>query len=122
MARILVADDEPGVREVLRDYFEGRGHAVLEAAGGREAIELAKRERPHVVLLDIRMPDLDGLEVLRVLKRADPAVGVVMVTAVGDEAVAKKAMRAGAYDYITKPIDFDYLDLVVTTKLIHLLG
>ncbi|MFQ5895102.1 MAG: response regulator [Nitrospinota bacterium] len=122
MARILVVDDELGVREVLCRYFESRGHIALEASGGRLAVELVKAERPHLVLLDIRMPDMDGIEVLQELKQVDPAVGVIMVTAVGDAAIAREAMKLGAHDYITKPIDLDYLDLAVTTKLIDFLG
>ncbi len=115
--RILVVDDEPSVCEVLKEFLESYGYDVAVAFSGEEAIEAYQDERPAVVLLDIRMPGKDGLETLRDIKTLDPSAVIVMVTAVHKEDVVKKAMAAGAADYITKPIQPKSLELTIRTKL-----
>ena len=82
IGRVLIVDDEAPVRELLSDYFVERRFTVNTAADGQEALAAFARERPDVVLLDVRMPRLDGLSVLRRLREADPGVAVIMVTAV----------------------------------------
>ncbi|MFQ5693094.1 MAG: response regulator, partial [Nitrospinota bacterium] len=77
---------------------------------------------PHLVLLDIRMPGMGGVETLKKIKEFDSQIGVIMVTAVHDEEMAKRTMEHGAYDYVTKPIDFNYLNLVVFAKIAEVLG
>lgn len=119
--KILVVDDEIPVRMMLRKFLEDKGYDVLEASGGGDALEAYNQDRPDVVLLDIRMPGKDGLETLHELKALDPAANVIMVTAVHEEDIGRKAMEEGAFDYITKPIDVDYLELSLMTK-IALLG
>ena len=119
-SKILVVDDEQAVCKELRKFLKGKGYSVLEAYSGDEAIEVYKRESPDVVLLDIRMPGKDGIETLHELKALDPDVSVIMVTAVYEEELAKQAMVEGAFDYITKPIDPDYLDMALMTKLVLL--
>ncbi len=74
------------------------------------------QDKPDVVLLDIRMPVMDGLETLRELKVLDQGANVIMVTAIGDDEIVKRAMVEGALDYITKPVDHDYLVLAIITK------
>lgn len=116
-ARILVVDDEAEVRELVAEFLEVKGYAVITAANGLDALTAVKHYRPHLVLMDVMMPRMDGLETLRRIREADPGVGIIMLTAVEDEAIAKEAMKKEAYDYITKPLDFGYLELVILTKL-----
>jgi len=76
-----------------------------------------KKERPHIVLLDIRMPQMDGIECLRRIKEIDKEVGVIMITGYQDEEAARRAMKLGAYDYIVKPFNFKYLQDCLMVKL-----
>jgi two-component system response regulator AtoC len=107
--KILVVDDEPSVCKALRRLLVAKGYNVLEAHDGDQALEVYRRERPDVVLLDIRMPGMDGLETLRELKAIDQGANVIMVTVVVDDEIAKRAMAEGALDYITKPVSPDYI-------------
>lgn len=118
MARILVVDDEQETREFISEFLELRGYQVLTAANGLEAISAVKSERPHIVLLDIRMPGLDGIEALQRIRAIDKEVGVIMVTAVKDEKIGEYALKLGACDYITKPIDLDDMEKSVYAKLL----
>ncbi len=122
MQRILVVDDEIEQCNVLKKFLSLKGYEVDTATNGSAAIDKVKQVRPHIVLLDIRMPEMDGIEVLQEIKKADPAVGVIMVTGVTDHEEAKKTLELGAYDYITKPVDFDYLETVLMVKIVDLLG
>jgi YesN/AraC family two-component response regulator len=79
-------------------------------------------ERPHIVLLDILMPGMRGLKVLQDIKRLDPRIAVIMITGVMNKDVAKTAIALGAYDYISKPVDFEYLETVLIAKILDLLG
>lgn len=99
---VLVVDDEPHIRRVLRGYLEADGYEVAEAATGSHAVALAQSLRPDLVLLDIRLPDIDGLEVLRRI-RGFSDVYVVLVTARSEEVDKLVGLAAGADDYITKP-------------------
>jgi DNA-binding NtrC family response regulator len=117
MARkILVVDDEVAVRKELRKFLEGRDYHVIEASSGNEALIAYQQHRPEVVLLDIWMPGKDGLETLKELKAYDPEASVIMVTALHKEDLARQAMDDGAFEYITKPIDRNYLELALMTK------
>ena len=104
LGRILVVDDEEPVRDVLCEYFESQGFGVEGAPDGEAALAALGRLRPDLVLLDVRMPGIDGVEVLRRIRRADPAVPV-MVTANEDVALAKEMLKLGAFDYVAKPFD-----------------
>ncbi|TET61226.1 response regulator, partial [Candidatus Aerophobetes bacterium] len=104
MQRILVVDDEIEVCNVLRDFLTVKGYEVHTVSDGRSAVAKVKEIRPHIVLLDIMMPGMDGLETLKEIRKADPRVGVIMVTAIFDEELGKRAIELGAYDYITKPV------------------
>ena len=117
MRKVLVVDDEPQAVELLEEFLTAKGYAVVGASGGEEALCRLKEERPHLMLLDIRMPVMDGLEVLRRAREIDREVGIVMVTAVNEESIGREALRIGAYDYITKPLDFDYLERVLWVKI-----
>jgi len=122
MERILVVDDEIHIVRLLQKYLVPKEYEVFTATDGPEAIQKVKDIRPHVVLLDIIMPGMGGIEVLKEIKKIDPKIAVIMVTAVIDEELAKRAMQLGADDYITKPIDFNYLETCVMVKLAQLLG
>ena len=117
MQKVLVVDDESQAVELLEEFLTAKGYAVVGASGGEEALRRLKEERPHLMLLDIRMPVMDGLEVLRRAREIDREVGIVMVTAVNEESIGRAALRMGAYDYITKPLDFDYLERVLWVKM-----
>lgn len=116
-SKILVADDEPSIVETLRRFLEKKNYQVVTASDGIEALEKVKHEKPDVVLLDIEMPGKSGLEVLKELKKHHPDIGVIMVTGVKDEAVGTNALSMGAFDYIVKPFDADYLEKALSWKL-----
>ncbi|HEV8306487.1 MAG TPA: response regulator [Methylomirabilota bacterium] len=116
-ARILVVDDEAEVRELVAEFLESKGYVALTASNGFEALTTVKEQRPDLILMDVMMPRMSGLETLHRIRELDRDIGVIMLTAVEDEVIAKEAMRKEAYDYITKPLDFGYLELVILTKL-----
>lgn len=99
---ILVAEDEPRIAGVLRAYLEQEGHQVVAAADGARALELFRRERPELVLLDLNLPEIDGLEVCRQIRRESSAP-VIVLTARSDEADKLIGLELGADDYVTKP-------------------
>jgi DNA-binding response OmpR family regulator len=117
MPRVLVVDDEPDARELLSEFLTAKGYAVLTASNGEDALRKLKEERPHLILLDIRMPKMDGLETLRRVREIDHEVGVIMVTAVNEEETGRQALKMGAFDYITKPMDFQYLERSLWYKI-----
>lgn len=112
-ARILVVDDEPEFREMLAEYLVGEGFEVLEAGSGEEALPRVPSWGPDLILLDLMMNGIGGLETLRRIKIIRPETCVIMVTAVDDLEVARSALAAGAADYVTKPFTFQYLDAVL---------
>ena len=120
MARILVVDDEPEVGIMLKKFLIKKGHDVYTALNGEEALEVVKKERPHIVLLDIIMPKMDGIECLKHIREIDKEVGVIMITAVKQEEVGKHAMKLGAFDYITKPLSLKYLEDCLMVKLFQM--
>ncbi|MBT8489161.1 MAG: response regulator, partial [Gemmatimonadetes bacterium] len=121
MARLLVIDDESGIRSALAQVFEYEGHEVTEAADGHEGIELADSFRPDVIFLDVKMPGLDGLDVLERLRDEDPSTLVIMISGHGTIDTAVEATRKGAYDFLEKPLDTDRL-LVTLRRALELRG
>jgi DNA-binding NtrC family response regulator len=109
--RVLVVDDEAGVRESIRILLSSE-YDVLFAGNGGEALEIVERDRPNLVLLDIIMPGMDGMEVLERIKTADTTLPVVMLTATKTVKTAVAAMKLGAFDYLPKPFDVDELRLI----------
>ncbi len=110
---ILVVDDDPDIREVLKDRLESLGYRVLQASDGRESLELLEKQSPQMVLLDIEMPDMNGLQVLKEIRTRGHDVTVVMITAYGTIERAVQAMKEGAYDFIPKPFEPDHIALIV---------
>ena len=116
--RILVVDDDPEVLNLLSDFLTKKGYKISLASNGEESLSKVKSEKPHMVLLDIKMPGMDGFEVLRKIKEDEPSLSVIMITGVQDMETARKALQMGACDYITKPFNLDYLETSVLSKLI----
>jgi DNA-binding NtrC family response regulator len=112
--KVLIVDDEKLVRWSLRQKCEEWGYQAVEAENGQTALKLARNESPDLVLLDVRLPDIGGLEVLQQLKQNGDARAVIMITADPQLDDVKAALKLGAYDFVGKPIDFD--ELAVTTK------
>jgi len=104
VGRILVADDEEGVRAFLADALEVDGHQVVRAADGQEAVECLARESFHLLITDLRMPRLDGMALVRQVRRERPETEVIVLTAYGSVETAIEAMKLGAFDYLQKPI------------------
>jgi len=100
--KILIADDSKFMRGVLKDIVESEGHESIEAENGRETIEKFEKEKPDLVLLDIIMPEVDGLGVL---KKIGKKAKVIVISAVGQEKMVEEAKGLGALDYIVKPFD-----------------
>ena len=121
MARLLVVDDESGIRGALVQVFEYEGHDVLAAEDGHEGIALAADFRPDVIFLDVKMPGLDGLDVLARLREDDPSALVIMISGHGTIDTAVEATRKGAYDFLEKPLDTDRL-LVTLRRALELRG
>jgi DNA-binding NtrC family response regulator len=110
--RLLVVDDDEPVRLLLRDAFSA-SYTVVTAADGYEALAELREARPTVVLLDILMPGMDGVETLERIQAFDPSIPVIMLTANQDEERAQATLIAGAFDYVRKPFDLDRLGRVI---------
>jgi len=115
--RILIIDDEPSQLELLRILLNSKGYVVRCAATGKDGLSLNSIFQPDAVILDIHLPDISGLTVLEELKKTSPEVNTIMITAFHDMETTVKAMKLGAYEYITKPIDVDELESAVTKAL-----
>ena len=119
MLTILVADDDATHREVLRTLLEEWGYAVREAVDGEHAVALCRKQPFDLVLMDVRMPKKSGLEALKEIKVHNPAVPVLIMTAFSEVAAAVEAIKSGAYDYLTKPLDFEKLKVVLRNVFAH---
>jgi two-component system nitrogen regulation response regulator NtrX len=108
-ARVLVVDDEAAIRDTMRMILEYDGHECLVAGSGQEALAMAERENPDLVFLDIKMPGMDGLEVLSRLRAANEALPVVMISAHGTAVTGHESSRLGAFRFIEKPLSKDYV-------------
>jgi len=115
--KILIADDEPMMRRLMKHNVEELGFTSIEAKDGQECIEQLAKEDVNAVLLDLEMPRMDGMQVLKWTKTHYPLIPIIMVTAVDDVQMAVQAIKDGAYDYITKPFDADRLKMVLKNAL-----
>lgn len=107
MAKILIVDDAEFLRVRISKMLTGDGYEVIEAENGARAVEVYERERPDLVLLDVTMPEMDGLTALKHIRAIDPKARVVMLTALGQESVVLEAIKSGARDFIVKPFERD---------------
>jgi DNA-binding NtrC family response regulator len=114
---LLIVDDEVTQRKTLGGYLKKQGFQILLAAHGAEAIQIIREQAVDLVLTDMRMPEMDGLELMRQMRQVNPEIGVVMFTAFGSVEDAVAVMKAGAADYLQKPVDLDQLDLIVKRVL-----
>jgi DNA-binding NtrC family response regulator len=114
---ILVVDDDPDIREVLVDRLESLGYRVVTAANGMEGLETLERENARLVLLDIEMPGMNGLEMLAEIRKREQDTPVIMITAYGTIERAVEAMKEGAYDFIPKPFEPDHVAIIVAKAL-----
>jgi two-component system, NtrC family, response regulator PilR len=117
MSNILIVDDEQSYRQLLSLVFEGDGHTIRTASNGREALELLKSDPADVVISDVRMPDMDGIEMLSSVRESQPDLGVVLMTAFASVETAREAFKLGADDFIQKPFDVEELKLIVKKTL-----
>ncbi len=125
MARILVVDDDTNVLDFFQTELTAQHHEVETALNGREAIEKMKTHRPHLMLLDVVMPEMDGFQTLSEAKKINPRLVVVLVTAVAQDTsidIAGRAVEQDADGYITKPVDIEKLNRILTAKLSERLG
>jgi len=116
---MLVVEDEAFQREMLRDFLTREGHRVTEAESGEKALQLLESSLFDLILLDFRMPGMNGLDLLRQIKLINPEIEVVIMTAYGTIETAVEAMKAGARDYLTKPIDFEELCILIERVAEH---
>jgi len=108
---VLVVDDEDGIRQALDRFLTRLGYRVLQAASGAEALERQAADSPHVMLSDIRMPSMSGVELVPKALAQDADLAVVMLTAIDEPRTAIECLKLGAYDYLIKPVDLDELEL-----------
>lgn len=114
---ILVVDDEKQIRELFHRLLKKEGYRVLTANNGNEGLKLIDTEKPELVLLDLKLPDMSGIQFLRLIKRRNEKAEVIIITGYGTMKTARIAMRLGAYDYITKPFDVNYIKAVTKDAL-----
>lgn len=117
MSKLLIVDDEIDIREFAKNFFRKRNIEVLTASGGRQALEIIARDNPDLVLLDVRMEEMTGVEVLRELRKFSPHTKVVMVSGVEDEETINEAKALGVVGYIHKPLILEELEKIVLSQL-----
>jgi DNA-binding response OmpR family regulator len=115
--KILVVDDEPQVRKLMEHFLTGRGYDVRLAENGRQGLAALDTFTPDVILLDMHMPELDGVETLKQLAIRSPATPVIMVTVNDDVETTSRLLQLGAADYVPKPFNLDYLEQAINIQL-----
>jgi len=117
--RILVVDDEPVVRESLHDWFSMDEYPIEMAANGPEAMQKMQESKWDILLTDVKMPGMDGLELQKKAKQLDPDITVIIMTAYASVDSAMQAIKEGAYDYVTKPLDPEDLQQIINRACEH---
>jgi DNA-binding response OmpR family regulator len=117
MSKLLIVDDEPDVREFAKSFFKKRNVTVFTAGGGHQALEIIGQEQLDLVLLDVRMEEISGIELLRELRVRNINIKVIMVTGVEDEETVIEANQLGVVGYIHKPLVLDELEKIVLAQL-----
>lgn len=115
--KVLIVDDQFGIRMLLQEVFNKEGYVTFEADNGKRALEWAANENPDLVLLDMKIPGMDGLEILKKIKAMKPDMKVIMMTAYGELETIKEAETHGALRHFTKPFDIDELSFEVNRQL-----
>ena len=119
-ARVLIADDDPGTRDILRRFLGEQGFKVAVAIDGEHALKAIETFAPDIVLLDIRMPNINGIECLQRITDDDIDCGVIMISGEADVDLARQTLNMGAADFIYKPFDLEYLETSLLAKLISM--
>ncbi|PTM56787.1 two-component system response regulator (stage 0 sporulation protein F) [Desmospora activa DSM 45169] len=117
--KLLIVDDQYGIRVLLKEVFSREGLEVLQAANGKVALEIIQTEPPDLILLDMKMPGMDGLELLRHLKKEPLNIKVIMMTAYGELDMVEEATKLGALAHFTKPFDIEELRSEVLRQLLQ---
>jgi DNA-binding NtrC family response regulator len=116
---VLIIDDDKSVRDFLQLFLKKKGYTQVKTAeSGLEGLKIVEQEDVKLVLLDIKLPGMDGIEVLREIKKLKRNTGVIMITGFPEKEKAEQAMKEGAFDFIVKPFDLSYLELSVLTKIL----
>ena len=118
MATILAVDDDEKIRELLHVMLRRKGHHVVTANNGQQGIELFRRERPHVTILDFEMPDMDGLAVLRAIRAVDSQASVIMLTGAGSDERKQQARALGVTEFLTKGFSLHELGAALNLVLL----
>ena len=118
MSKILIVDDDKNACFLLKTFLDELGYDVSVSHSGMDAVEKVKQIKPDIMLLDLIMDGINGMEVLRRVRLFNNSIGIIMVTAVMDEGIGKEALEKGADEYITKPIDYDHLSECILVDLI----
>src|SRR5881398_520113 len=117
MAKLLIVDDELSMRQFLTHLFQRDGHSIRVAENGRKAMAILREQPADVIISDVKMPDMGGIELLRAARELQPDVEVIMMTAFANVDTAREAFLLGAYDFVQKPFDNDLLKETVTRAL-----
>ncbi|MDO7908671.1 response regulator [Paenibacillus sp. JX-17] len=115
--KVLIVDDQNGIRILLMEVFNSEGYSTYQAANGKIALEIVAQEVPDLVLLDMKIPGMDGLEILKHIKQMNPDIKVIMMTAYGELDMIKEATDLGALMHFTKPFDIDEMRVAVNSHL-----
>ncbi|WP_199617192.1 response regulator [Paenibacillus alkalitolerans] len=115
--KVLIVDDQNGIRVLLTEVFSSEGYRTFQASNGKLALDIVTKESPDLVLLDMKIPGMDGLEILKHIKKINPAIKVIMMTAYGELDMIKEATESGALMHFTKPFDIDELRNAVNSEL-----
>jgi len=115
--KLLIVDDQAGIRMLLMEVFGAEGYETFQAANGKEALALVREQMPDLVLLDMKIPGMDGLEILKKIKEINRDIKVIMMTAYGELDIIKQATDLGALMHFTKPFDIDELRVAVNLQL-----
>ena len=118
MVKLLIVDDELPICDILKEFFSKKNYQVFIATTGEEGLSILRKEKPHIILLDIIMPSRSGVEVLKRIKEIDNEVKVIMLTGISNEKVIQELKKYGASDYVTKPFSLEYLEKEVMPKVL----
>lgn len=115
--KLLIVDDQNGIRVLLMEVFSSEGYDTFQASNGKLALEIVRKDKPDLVLLDMKIPGMDGLEILKHIKKIDSDIKVIMMTAYGELDMINEATELGALMHFTKPFDIDELRIAVNEHL-----
>ncbi len=117
--KILIVDDQHGIRMLLTEVFSNEGYETYQASNGKMALEITQNHSPVLVLLDMKIPGMDGIDILKHIKAINPAIMVIMMTAYGELDIIQEATELGAIMHFSKPFDIDEIKLAVNFQLGH---